>query len=108
MHYRVIYHVGKELSLKTKVSSGRLSFERDAACISGSPGLRIPFSEMTSVEMFRLYGLGRMIKVVCRDRTIFMTVVRFSLFAYFVIINFFRAGELYEALKRKTQRVQVI
>jgi hypothetical protein len=76
----------------------------DAAYISGSSPLTIPFSDVTSVEMFRLHGLGRMLKLVCKERTVFLTVVRVNLCGYFVIINFFRAGELYESLKRRVQK----
>ena len=107
MRYKVIYHIGKELTIKTRVNAGTLTFQDDAVSISGSSALMIPFSEVTSVEMFRLHGLGRMIKMVCRERTIFLTVVRINLFGYFIIINFFRAGELYESLKRKIRKVEV-
>jgi hypothetical protein len=105
MRYKIIYHVGRELSLKTKVSSGTLTLQDDAVCISGVSALTIPFSDVTSVEMFRLHGLGRMLKLVCKERTVFLTVVRINLFGYFIIINFFRAGELYESLKERVQKV---
>lgn len=98
MRYKIIYHAGRELSIKTKVSSGTLTLHNDAASISGSTELTIPFSEVTSVEMFRLHGLGRMIKMVCKERTIFLTVVRINLFGYFAIINFFKTGELFKSL----------
>jgi hypothetical protein len=105
MRYKVIYHVGQELTIKTKVSSGTLTFQDESLCISGTSALTIPFSSVTSVDMFRLHGLGRMIKMVCNERTIYLTVVRLNLFGYFVIINFFRAGELYESLKRKIRKI---
>jgi hypothetical protein len=105
MPYRIIYHVGPELSVKARADSGTLTLLDDAICISSSSPLTIPFSDVTSVEMFRLHGLGRMLKLVCTERTVFLTVVRINLFGYFVIINFFRAGELYEALKQRVQKV---
>jgi hypothetical protein len=105
MRYKVIYHVGTELTLKTRVSSGTLTFQDEAVSISGSAPLTVPYSEMVSVEMFRLHGLGRMIKLVCKERMIFLTVVRINLFGYFVIINFFRAGELYESFKKRVRGV---
>jgi hypothetical protein len=101
MRYKVIYHVGPEMSLKTKVSSGTLTWQDGAICISGSSQLTIPFTEVTDVEMFRLHGLGRMLKLVCKERTVFLTVVRINLFGYFVIINFFGAGKLYESLRQR-------
>jgi hypothetical protein len=105
MRYKVIYYVGTELTIKTKVSSGSLTFQDEMVSISDSEPLTIPYSEMVSVEMFRLHGLGRMIKLVCKERTIFLTVVRINLFGYFVFINFFRAGELYESLKKRVSGV---
>jgi hypothetical protein len=100
MRYKIIYHVGTELDIKTKVSSGTLIVEGDTIRISGSSPLTIPLRTVVSVEMFRLHGLGRMIKLVCTERTVFLTVVRFNLFGYFVLINFVKAGELYEALRQ--------
>ncbi len=76
-----------------------------SVCISGSSILTTPFSQITNVEMFRLHGLGRMIKLVCKERTIFLTVVRLNFFGCFVIVNFFKAGKLCEALQQKVQRV---
>jgi hypothetical protein len=105
MRYKIIYHVGKELTLKTKVNSGTLTFQNDSICISGSSPLTVSLSEVNNVEMFRLHGLGRMIKLLYKERTIFLTVVRLNLFGYFVIINFFKAGKLYEAIKQKIQKV---
>jgi hypothetical protein len=105
MGYKIIYHVGNELTVKTKVSSGTLTFQDESVCFSGASALTIPFSAVTGVEMFRLHGLGRMIKMTCDGRTVFLTVVRLNLFGYFVVINFFKAGELYESLKRKIQKV---
>jgi hypothetical protein len=105
MHYRIVYHVGTELSIKTRVESGTLTLRDDAICIRGSSPLTIPFSEVTSVEMFRLHGLGTMLKLVCKERIVFLTVVRINLFGYFVIINFFRARELYEAIKHRLDEV---
>jgi hypothetical protein len=99
--YKVIYHVGPEFTIKTKVNSGILTVQEEGVSISGPSDVTVPFSSVTNLEMFRLHGLARIIKMVCKDRTIFLTVVRLNLFGYFVIVNVFRAGELYEALKRK-------
>ena len=105
MRYKIIYHVGPELSIKTRADSGTLTLQDDAICISSSSPLTIPFSDVTSVEMFRLHGLGRMLKLVCKERAVFLTVVRINLFGYFVIGNFFRAGKLYELLKKRVRGV---
>ncbi len=105
MPYKIIYHVGSELSTKTKVKSGTLTLQDEAVRVSGSRPLTIPFSEVNRVEMFRLHGLARVLKLVCQERTVFLTVVRINLFGRFVIVNFFRAKELYEALQQRVQKV---
>jgi hypothetical protein len=105
--YKIIHHVGPELNIKTRVSSGILVLQDDAICISGSSPLNIPFSDVTDVEMFRLHGLGRMLKLICKERTVFLTVVRINIFGYFIIINFFKAGELYESIKQRVRKVAV-
>jgi hypothetical protein len=105
MRYRVIYHVGRELTMKTRVSSGSLTIQDDVISISASSPVTIPFSEIVSVEMFRLHGLGRMIKLACKERTIFLTVVRINLWGYFIVINFFRARELYETIKKRVSGI---
>jgi hypothetical protein len=104
MRYKIIYHVGKELTLKTKVNSGTLTFQNDSICISGSSPLTVSLSEVTNVEMFRLHGLGRMIKLFCKERTIFLTVVRLNLFGYFVIINFSKLENFTKPSNKKFKR----
>lgn len=99
MRYKIIYHVGEEINIKTKVEGGALTWQEQSLLISGSPSFEVPFSSFVSIDMFRMHGLGRMIKLVCSDRTIFLTVVRFNIAGYFAVINFFKAGELYERLK---------
>lgn len=100
MPYKVAYHVGKQLDLNTKVESGRLFLDNEGFSIRGSgPDVRVPFARMESVRLFRLHGLGRMIEVVCHDRTLFLTVIRLNFFGYFLIINFFGAGDLHKRLE---------
>jgi hypothetical protein len=102
--YRVMYHVGSDVTIKTKANSGKLTVGEDGISISGGADLRVPFSSMVRVEMFRMHGMARMIKLVCRDRTVFLAVVRFMILGYFASVNFFRTGELYETLKRKVPK----
>ena len=54
---------------------------------------------LRSVELFRLHGLGRMLKIVHADGTLFLSVIRFSLLGYFAIVNFFATGQLCEKFK---------
>lgn len=105
MQYKVIFHIGNDINLKTKVDSGILMLQEDSLSISGSTNLTIPYTTVTRVEMFRLYGLGRMIKVICSDRTIFISVFRLNLSGYFVFINFFKTGHLYDEIIKRIPMV---
>ena len=97
--YRVIYFVGSGVDITTQVSSGTLTFGADGLKITGEEEIVVPFVSFVDVEMFRLHNTGRMMKLTCVDRTIFMSVVWFSIGGKFAIINYFRTGALFEKLK---------
>ena len=106
MKYKIIYHVGNELTIKTKADSGYLVFNESSIFISGTSTLEVPYTSMIKIEMFRLHGLGRMIKLVCADCTIFFAVIRLNIFGYFVFIDFLKTGRLYEAINDAMQQAK--
>ncbi len=93
------YHVGDTLGLKTKAATGRLFVEDDRIVIQGDSQVSIPFKSLRSVELFRLHGTGRMLKIIHTEGTVFGSVIRFSLFGYFAIVNFFETGKLARLLQ---------
>ena len=98
--YRVIYHVGDTIDLRTKGLQGRASLSQDAFTISGPLPVELPVGELRAAEVFRLHGLGRFIRVSHAKGIIYVSVVRFVLFGgYFASINFFRTGELARRLR---------
>jgi hypothetical protein len=93
--YRVIYHVGDTLNLKTKVLEGRAALTQSALTITGPSPVEVPVRELHGAELLRLHGLGRFIRISHERGTVYVSVVRFVLFGgYFALINFFRTGEL--------------
>ena len=94
MSYRVIYHCGDEITIKTKTRNGKLDLTDKHIEISGKENLKIPNEQIKKVELFRLHGLGRMLKTTHDDGILFVTVVRFCLFNMFAIINFLKTGTL--------------
>ena len=93
--YRVMYHVGDTLNLRTKVLEGRAALTQNALTISGPSPVEVPVRELRGAELFRLHGLGRIIRISYEQGTVYVSVVRFVLFGgYFASINFFRTGEL--------------
>jgi hypothetical protein len=98
--YRVIYHVGDTLNLRTKALEGRAVLTQDALTITGPSPVEVPVRELRGVELFRLHGLGRTIRISYERGTVYLSVARFVLFGgYFASINFFRTGELARRLR---------
>jgi len=98
--YRVIYHIGDTLDLRTKALQGRASLTQDELTITGPFPVELPIRELRAAELFRLHGLGRCIRISHERGTIYVSVVRFVLFGgYFASINFLRTGELVRRLR---------
>ena len=99
MNYKVLYHVGEAVGLKTKAAVGRLSLEDGHLVIRGESTVSIDVAALRSVELFRLHGTGRMLKVVHTEGTLFVAVIRFCLFGLFAVVNFFGTGRLKDELQ---------
>ena len=100
MIFKIIYHIGQEINLKTKTKTGTLEVFENKVVISGKGSLNFELKNIETIEMTRLNGLGRMIKINTKDDTIFLTVVRFCLFDLFAVVNFFKTGKLYQILEK--------
>jgi len=81
MVYRIVYHVGKEIGIKTRVLSGTAELDGKSLVVKGDPGIVVPFKDIASIIMFRPYGTCRMLKIVHSGGTLFLTVVRLNLTA---------------------------
>ncbi len=98
--YRVFFHEGQELGLKTRVQKGEASLTDESLSIRAKDGslLTIPKSDLRAVEMFRLHGLGRVIRIDMANGRLFISVIRFMI-GQFATINFFGTGELHQRLR---------
>lgn len=103
MYYKVIYHIGEEIGIKTRVLMGTAEIA-DRSLILKDDGAVSIIKNVRSVEMFRLHGTGRMIRVIHSEGTLFLAVVRFCLWGYFSMINFFGTGRLYSELSALVER----
>src|SRR5262249_18702764 len=93
MLYKVMYHPVPTIDLKTEVSTGVLSLAGGNLVIEGKVPMSVPLDQIRAAELFRLHGLGTMIKVTHDGGTLFVTVPRFSLFGFFMLINYFKTKE---------------
>lgn len=100
-NYKVAYHQDDILDIKSKMNSGTATFTDADIEITGHCGeaIRIAFTDIRLVKMFRLFGLGRMIRIEHTQGTLFITVTRLNVFGFFISVNFLRTGELFKRLR---------
>jgi hypothetical protein len=89
----VFFHQGDDLGLKTRVEKGHAWIDGRGLHISGPSEILIPSNELLSAELFRLHGLGRVIRVEHRQGRLFLSAVRFMI-GQLAFINFFKTGKL--------------
>jgi len=100
LRYKIFFHVGNELNLKTRASKGEAWLDGSGLNVRGADDtLIIPKTDIQKVDMYRLHGLGRVIRVDHRKGRLFLAATRLMI-GQFAIINFFRTGKLYRALLR--------
>ncbi|HTD23835.1 MAG TPA: hypothetical protein VK738_14345 [Terriglobales bacterium] len=97
MKYKVFFHCGNELSLKTKVAKGRAWLDDTGLHVEGQNGFTIPSGDILDTELFRLHGLGRVIRIEYRGGRLFLSVVRLMI-GQFAFINFLRTGALHKQI----------
>jgi len=98
MHAKIAYHTGPTFGLRSKALNGVLSLANGALAIQGSAPVDIPLETIRRAELFRLHGVGTMIRVIHEDGVLFVTVPRFNFRGIFLVINWLRTRELRAAL----------
>jgi hypothetical protein len=96
--YKIFFHHGEELGIKTRVSKGEAWIDAAGLNIKGPLGdTLMAGSDILEVELFRLHGLGRVIRVEHSNGRLFLSVVRLMI-GQFALINFVQTGVLQGAL----------
>jgi hypothetical protein len=103
--YKVFFYAGEELGLKTKVEKGTALLSDSEFRVQGVGSLSIPVASITSTNLFRLHGLGRVIQIDHSQGRMFVSVVRFMI-GQLAFINFFKTGELHNQLTDAIYREQ--
>jgi hypothetical protein len=95
--YKVFFHRGNELSLKTTVLKGHAWLDDSGLQVEGPEGFNIPICDLQEVKLFRLHGLGRVIQIEHLHGRLFLSVTRLMI-GQCAFINFFKTGSLYKQL----------
>jgi hypothetical protein len=96
---KVIFHTREPIGLRARFSVGRLTIDGTSLLIDGTPQVSISSRELQSVEMFRMHGTGLMLRIVHSGGVLFVSVIRFSLFGMFAIVNFLGTGRLKDEIE---------
>ncbi|MGD0798048.1 MAG: hypothetical protein ABR910_10015 [Acidobacteriaceae bacterium] len=99
--YKIFFHAGEELGLKTRVEKGNAIVDETSLRIDGPSGVVVPLKDINAVKLFRLHGLGRVIQIDHSHGRLFVSVVRFMI-GQFATINFFKTGKLHAILAAAT------
>ncbi len=104
--YKVFFHRGEELGLKTKVQKGRAWLDDDGLHVEGHVGplLLISKSSLLSAELFRLHGLCSVISVDYQGGRLFLSVIRFLIGGQVMLVNYYKTVELHERLAALSRR----
>jgi len=95
--YKVFFYAGQELGFKTRVSRGEAWLDDAGLHVRGDEEFLAAKNDLWSAELFRLHGLGRVIRVEHTGGRLFLSVVRFMI-GQFATINFFKTGKLHKEL----------
>ena len=99
MNYRIFYHIGETMNLKSKVHTGTLTLTEDCLTIDGNPAIEITYRDFAQpVESHRLHFLCSMLRITHRGGILFATVPFVSLFGVPIITNFPKQNELQRQL----------
>ncbi len=99
--FKVFFHEGPDLGLKTRAQKGTAWIDAAGLNIESTEGTKVQIAarEIRSVEMFRLHGLGRVIRLDHARGRLYISVVRLMI-GQFAFINFFRTGKLRNMLSQ--------
>ena len=97
MKYKVFFHQGEDLGIKTHVNKGTAWVDGTGLHVEGPETITLLAKDITGVELFRLHGLGRVVKIDHRMGRLYLSVVRLMI-GQFAFINFFKTGYLHQEL----------
>ena len=103
--FNVGFARGSEISFKTHMESGKARFEDDALVLTAADGFRIPFDQITAVEVFSHTGVRRAFRIHWAHQAVILCVVRFLIAGQFAQGDYFGARRLEAELRRRLPKL---
>ena len=98
--YKVAYHIGDTIGIKTKVESGFVVFDNNEFKLTTRTGSYVAsLTNISQISLFMLHGLGSTLKIQTVNSTIFLSVVRFCMAGQFILVNRFSTRKLKKLLE---------
>lgn len=100
--YRVFFHRGKDLSIKTRVEKGTAEIYGSSLTVRSAAGdFTVPLDREAKASMILLYGLARVVVLDRNGKRTYMGVIRLMV-GQFVIGNRLGTGRLFKDLSNLT------
>ena len=102
MKSKIIYHIGDSINAQTVVKKGYIYVDEPKQRIEFDGGV-YSLDMIKSIELYKMNGLGTMIKLVNKEDTIYFSVPRIFIDKGTggAIINYFATKKLYKIMSRQ-------
>ena len=102
MKSKIIYHIGDSINAQTIVKKGYIYVDEPNQRIEFKGGI-YNLDNIKNVELYKMNGLGTMIKLINREDTIYFSVPRIfiNIGTGFAIINYFATKKLYKTMSKQ-------
>ena len=99
MKNKIIYHIGDSINAQTIVKKGYIYVDEPNQRIEFEGGV-YNLDNIKNIELYKMNGLGTMVKLVNKDDTIYFSVPRVFIDkgTGFAIVNYFATKKLYKIM----------
>jgi len=97
--FKVLFIQAEAVELSTKGLTGFLYWRGEGLVIHGDKDWNLPLKSISSVNLVRVSGGSKMIKLTHSRGTVFLSVIRFSFRGMFMFADYYRTRELYGRMR---------
>ena len=102
MKNKIIYHIGDSITAQTIVKKGYIYVDEPNQRIEFEGGV-YNLDNIKNIELYKMNGLGTMIKLINKEDTIYFSVPRIFIDkgTGFAIINYFATKKLHKIMSKQ-------